>query len=319
MKSSAKQIILASAAAAAGGIALWLWRGAVILIAEGAFQNYGAFMIPLGITLASSCLFALAAILVVSPGVLYTSVVLAPATTFLVMPQTAPVAGAIGAAVLLVAFAARRIRREVEFSIAFSAGKILKAGLPIYFTALSVIIALFYYQQIAGREHPVDSVIPRAAVDLSVRALSGAFSDLQSIPHADSLITVDEFLAQNLEGQLKTQGIAPTATNKKEIAALVAEQRNELARRYGIPMKGGERLTDVLHRAITEKVQDLLGPYARFLPFLSAFAFFFALRTVSFPLYFGAVGLTALLIALLRRANMIISEKRSIEVERLTL
>ena len=144
-------------------------------------------------------------------------------------------------------------------------------------------------------------------------------SDLQGVPKADSALTVDEYLAQNIEGQLKSQGVSVNKLAKNGVAELVAEQRNALAKRYGIQIKGGERLVDVLHRTITEKVQELLGPYARFLPFLSALAFFFALRTLIFFLYFIAVGLTALLIALLRRATIIKSEKRQIDVEHLTL
>ena len=319
MKSSAKQYILSAVAAVAGIAALWAWRGAVLLIAAGSFESYGVFIAPAGSIILAACLFSLAALFIERAWLVYAGVAAVPAAAFFLMPQTLPVALAIAAGILLAVFAGRRIRREYTSSIAFSASKILKAGLPIYFTALSLVIALFYYQQIAGRERPAESIIPRAAVDLSLQALSGAVSDLRGIPHADSLITVDEFLAQNLESQLKTQGIAPNATTKKEIAALVAEQRNELAKRYGIRVRGGERLADVLHRTITEKMQELLGPYARFLPFLSALAFFFALRAFAFPLYFIVVALTALLITLLRASKIIKSEKRSIEVERLML
>jgi len=314
-----KQIVLTVIAAAVGIGALWAWRGAVLLIAMGSFKSYGEFIAPAGSIILAASLFSLTALFVEPAWLVYAGVAVAPAATFFFIPQILPITLAIIAAILLAVFAGRRVRREYAFSISFSASKTLKAGLPIYFTAISLIIALFYYQDIIGRDHPAETVIPRAAIELSLRVLSGAVSDLRGIPTADSLMTVDEFLAQNLTSQLKTQGIAPNAATKKEIAALVAEQRNELAKRYGIRVQGGERLADVLHRTITEKMQELLGPYARFLPFLSALAFFFALRAFAFPLYFIVVGLTALLIAFLRASKIIKSEKRSIEVERLTL
>jgi len=319
MKSPLKHIILTVVAVAAGIAALWAWYGAIFLIAAGSFKSYAEFIIPVGLVVLAASLFSLAALFIEPVWLLFVGAALVPAAAFFFIPQTLPMAGAVTASILLAVFAGRRIRNEYAFSIAFSTGKTLKAGLPIYFTALSLIMAIFYYQQIVGQEHPAENIIPRAAIDLSLRVLAGAVSDLHGIPPADSVMTVDEFLAQNLEGQLKTQGIAATAANKKEIATLVAEQRNELAKRYGIRIQGGERLADVLHRTITEKVQELLGPYAQFLPFLSALAFFFALRTLSFPLYFIVVGLTALLITLLRTTTIIKSEKRSIEVERLTL
>ncbi|MFY9462899.1 MAG: hypothetical protein WAP52_01800 [Candidatus Sungiibacteriota bacterium] len=319
MRSSVKQFLLAAAAVAAGISALWVWRGAVLLIAAGSFQNYGVFIAPAGLIVLAACLFSLVALFVESARPAYIVTAAVPATTFFLMPQTLPVSLAIAAAMLIILLATQRIRSEYALSIGFSVSKTLKAGLPIYFTALSLVITLFYYQQIAERERPAENIIPRGAVDLSLRVLSGAVSDLRGIPPTNSLMTVDEFLAQNLESQLKMQGISSRAITQKEIAQLIAEQRNELAKRYGIQMKGGERLADVLHRTITGKVEELLGPYARFLPFLSALAFFLALRTFAFPLYFIVVGFTALLIVLLRAATIIKSEKRSIEVERLTL
>ncbi len=319
MTFSIKHTILAVLATAVGILALWAWRGAVFLIAAGSFKSYGEFIIPAGTIILAACLFSLASLFVDSARLLYGGTAAVPAAAFFLMPQTLPVAGTIATAILLAVFAGRRIRSEYGSSITFSASKTLKAGVPIYFTALSLVIALFYYQNIIGRDRPAENIIPRAAIDLSLRALSGAVSDLRGIPPTDSLMTVDEFLARNLESQLQAQGGSPRAAPQKEIAQLVAEQRNELAKRYGIEVKGGERLADFLHRTITEKVRELLGPYARFLPFLSALAFFFALRTFAFPLYFIVVGLTALLIALLRAATIIKSEKRSIEVERLIL
>lgn len=319
MKPFIKESIFAVLAAASGVLAFAAWERTVAVIAAGSLQGYSAFILPVGLLLLAACLFSLASLFISNAWLIGAAVILPFAAAPLLVPRAALIFGACGASVLLALFAAWRMRSEHKFSITFGASKMLKAGLPIYFTAVAIVISLFYYQHITDQERAVSGVIPRAAVELSLQFLSGAVSDLQGAPKADSALTVDEFLAQNLAGQLKSQGVAMGKLPQKEIAELVAGQRNELAKRYGIQMRGGERLVDVLHRAITEKVQELLGPYARFLPFLSALAFFFALRTLIFFLYFIAVGLTALLIVLLRAATIIKSETRSIEVERLTL
>lgn len=319
MKLLIKESLLALVGAAGGILAFATLERAVQLIATGLLQDYSAFLLPAGALLFAACFFSLVSLFVVSLWVMGAAILLPFAAAPLLMSLAAPSVGACIASGLLALYAGWRMRREHQFSITFSTSKMLKAGLPIYFTTVSIVVSLFYYQQITDQEHAVTGVIPRAAVELSLRFLSGAVSDLEGAPKADSALTVDEFLAQNLEGQLKSQGVAMKKLPKQEVAELVAEQRNELAKRYGIQIKGGERLADVLHRTITEKVQELLGPYARFLPFLSALAFFFAFRTLTFFLYFVVVLVTALLIALARAATIIKSEKRQIEVEHLTL
>ena len=75
----------------------------------------------------------------------------------------------------------------------------------------------------------------------------------------------------------------------------------------------------MLNRAIIERLEDLLGPFVQYLPLLSAFAFFFAFKALTFPLYFMSVALTAGLIRALRMATIITIESQQIEVERLTL
>lgn len=318
MSSTLKESALAVLAAAAGVISFWVWYGAIPAIAASAFQNYRAFIAP-GIMLAvAACLFALAAIFTRSRIIRYAGIAVIFGASLRFLAPDGTTAAALGAAFLLACFASRRIRTEYERSIAFSTSQFLKAGLPAYFTAVSLVMTLFYYQEISV-QNPAASIVPSAAVDLSLRFLSGAVTDLGAIPQADSLMTVDQFLSQNLEAQLKKEGTSLRALPQQQLAELIAEQRNELARRYGIQIRGGERLTDVLHRTITTKVNEILGPYARFLPFLSALAFFFALRFLTFFVFFVVVVATALLITALHGLNIIRSETQEIQVERLIL
>lgn len=315
----AKESGLAALASALTIAVFWVWRDEVPLIAAGAFENYRSFIVPAISLGVGACVFSLASIFVSWRSVRYGFAALPFLAAMMFFPPNTAMAGICAAAALLGIFAARRMRAEYESSLAFSTSKILKAGLPIYFTAASLIIALFYYQEVSVKNNIASTVVPRAAVDLSLRFLTGAVSDLQGIPDANSLMTVDEFLAQNLEGQLKEQGTSLKSLPQRQIAEIIAGQRNELAKRYGIQVKGGERLADVLHRTITSKVEEILGPYARFLPFISGLTFFFALRVLTFPLYFIVVTAVALLITFLHAVKIIKSEKKQIEVERLIL
>lgn len=319
MKTIVKESAVAVLASVLSIVVFWIWRREIPLIAEGAFENYRSFIIPAAALTAGACVFSLASIFVSLRWMRYGFAALPFLIAMMFFPPNAAIAGLCAAAALLGVFAARRMHAEYTSSLAFSTSKILKHGLPIYFTALSLVIALLYYQEISLKNNLASTVVPRAAVDLSLRFLTGAVSDLQGIPDADSVMTVDQFLSQNLEGQLKEQGTSFKTLSQREIATLIADQRNELAKRYGIQIKGGERLADVLHRTITSKVEEILGPYARFLPFLSGLTFFLALRMLTFPLYFIVVTIVALLITFLHGVKIIKSEKQQIEVERLIL
>jgi len=319
MNTTIKESSFAVLASAFSIAVFWIWRSEVPLIAAGAFENYRSFIVPAIILGIGACVFSLASIFVSRRSMRYAFAALPFLASMMFFPPQAAMAGVCAAAALLGVFAARRMRAEYESSLAFSTSKILKAGLPIYFTAISLVVALLYYQAVSAQNNIVSSIVPRAAVDLSLRFLTGAVSDLQGTADANSLMTVDEFLAQNLEGQLKEQGTSLKSISQRQIAEIIADQRNELAKRYGIQVKGGERLADVLHRTITTKVGEILGPYARFLPFLSALTFFFALRVLTFPLYFIVVVIVALLITFLHAVKIIKSEKKQIEVERLIL
>ena len=315
----AKECMLALIAIAFSILNFWSWYRAIPLIAGGSFRDYTVLLSPAATLVGSACLFSLSAIFVSSRWLMYGASLLAGLAALVFIPWSVPLFGACIASSLLALFAGRRMSREYASSITFSTSKILKAGLPIYFTAACVAISLFYYQEISNQERTTASIVPRSAVELSLTFLSGAVSDLGGIRDANSALTVDEFLSRSLATQIGSQGKNARKIPQKEIAELMVNQRNQLARRYGIHVNGNERLVDVLHRTITAKVEELLGPYARFLPFLSSLAFFFALRTLTFALYFVAVVITALLITILRRATILKNEQREITVERLTL
>lgn len=322
MKSATKETIASAFSAVATILVFLFWKRAVPFVAAGSFSDYGLFVAPMLVLVLSASLFAVAASFVRIRPILRAGVAGSFAAGVFLIPDAAGSWPArlsgVGAAALLALFAARRIHQEYLFSLDFSIAKILKAGLPIYFTAIALVVSVLYYGTVTDREKAISSVIPRGAVELGIRALSGAVGDLDKIPGEDPVITVDEFLAGNLRRQMGEQGVPENAANTREVAELLAQQRNELARRYGIPIQGGERLSDVLHRTITARVQDLLGPYARFLPVLSAAAFFFAFKAFTFPLYFASLILTALLIKLLAALSIVKRTQETVAVERMS-
>jgi hypothetical protein len=162
-------------------------------------------------------------------------------------------------------------------------------------------------------------VIPRPVSDLAIRAFSRPLKETTGIAEIDPELTVDEVLKMSIRAKFKKEGVLLPRGTERGFTELVAHQRDQLAKQYGIELTGNERIGDVLNRAIIDRLQEILGPYAEFLPFISALAFFFAFKAFTFPLYFLTVLCVSLLIKFLRALTIIKSEIRQIEVERLTL
>ena len=318
-KALTKEIVLAICTAAAGVLAFGLWKETLPVINVGILQNYTQFFAPTAALLAAASLFALGAILIDTKWLLYAASGTAVGAPFLLSSASATAAVMLPGSVLLAIFAARRIRKEHLLSLGFSASKILKAGLPLFFTISSLIVSVFYFATLDDPQKAASAVIPRPVSDLAIRVLAEPLKRATGLPEIDPNLTIDEILASSVRAEFQSRGAGLTPASERGLTELLAHQRDQLAKEYGIPLRGSERVGDVLNQAIIDRLQEILGPYAEFLPFISALAFFFAFKAFTFPLYFLTVFSTALLIKSLRALTIVKSETRQIEVQHLTL
>ncbi len=305
--------------AAAGVFAFWLWKETVPVLAAGILQNYGQFLAPTAALLAAASFFALGAILIDTRWLLYGAGGAAVGIPLLLSRASASAAALFGASALLVVFAGRRIRKDHVLSLGFSTSKILKAGLPLFFTASSIVVSLFYFQTLEDQNKAASAILPRPVTDLMIRVLSGPIRESTGLPEISPDQTIDELLTLSIRARLQSEGVSLDSDAEKGLTQLLAHQRDQLGKQYGVRLEGDEHLGEVLNRAIIARLQDLLGPYVEYLPAISALAFFFAFKAFTFPLYFLSVASTAGLIRLLRWVKIVTSRKQEIEVERLTL
>ncbi len=319
MTSFIKEAILAFLIVAAAIFAFWLWKETMPVLTAGILHNYQQFIAPIVALIAAASLFSMGAIFIDTKWLLYLASGVAVGAPFLLSSASTGAYVLLPGSILLTIFAARRIRKEHVLSIGFSTSKVLKAGLPLFFTAASLVASWFYLQTLTDQNKAVSALIPRPVSDLMIRVLAQPLKEATGLPDINPDITIDELLTMSVETQLEAQGVSLTAGTERGLSELLAHQRDQLARQYGIPLEGSERLGEVLNRAIIERLEDLLGPFVQYLPLLSAFAFFFAFKALTFPLYFMSVALTAGLIRALRMATIITIESQQIEVERLTL
>lgn len=319
MPALARESILAFVTAAVSVLAFWLWKETLPVINVGILQNYTQFFAPTAALLAAASLFALCAILIDTKWLLYAASAASAGGPILLSSASPTAASALAGSVSLAIFAARRIRKEHLLSLGFSTSKILKAGLPLFFTVASLIVSVFYFVGLDDPQKAASAVIPRTVSDLAIRAFSGPLKQATGFAEIDPDMTVDELLKAGVREKFKAEGVLLSRGTERGLTEVLAHQRDQLAKQYGIELTGNERIGDVLNRAIIDRLQEILGPYAEFLPFISALAFFFAFKAFTFPLYFLTVLVIHLLIKSLRALTIIKSETRQIEVEHLTL
>ena len=309
-----KEFILGILAAASSIAVFWLWSNTAPFIVDGKFGEYENFIAPVAGLIAAAALFSLTALFIKNKWIVYPAAAISVGAPYFFVSATNTVVGVLLASILLAIYAVARIRAEGEHSLGFSASKFLKAGLPLYFTVASIIISTFIFSEIGEDENKAfAALLPRSALKTAV----GPVQSLIGLPDVKPNATVDEALMGLIISQLKSQGIENIS--KTELTRLVASQRAELSKNFGLKLSGQERLSDILYEFVSVRFRELLGPYKIYLPYASAGAFFLAFKMFTYPLYYLTLLITFLLIKLMLAVNILRREMQKVEVERLTL
>lgn len=299
-------------------LVFWFWFKTAPFIAAGEFQNYWSFLIPLaGLVLAAS-FFTLMAVFVENPLLIFGTAFLGSGIPyFFVQANTTIIILFLGS--LFLSFSAvYRVRQEFNLSLGFNLSRIAKSGLPIYFTISSLIISVFYFVNIK-EEKNISAILPKPALSFALKKLSGPLESLSGLPDLNPDATIDEVLFKLAEKQLTEQGINLSKFPRKDMLQVIASQRQEFAKNLGIELDGQEKVGDVFYRAVSQRIENLLGPYKEYLPVASAVAFFLAFKTLTFPLYYLAFICVYFLIKIMIAVKLLTKELKKIEVQKITL
>src|SRR3989338_3881826 len=314
MQINLKELILAVFFAGLFLAAIWFWRGAMPLIIAGEFNNYKNLLPPLASLFLSGIFFTFSALFIKEEKIVYIlSAIVTIIPLFLLPFPTTAYYAVFGVSVLLMFLAIHRIRIEYNQSAGFSLTRVAKAGLPLYFTVLSLIAAIFYLS-VVDEEKAISSIFPQSGLSFLLKKFSGPISNLTGLPEISPDASVDEILTGIVSEGLAKQGISPGKVSKAEFNQILSTQRKELAEQYGLKVTGREKVLDVFYPAIIERIYDLLGPYRVYLPAASAVAFFFAFKTLTFPLYYVLLITIFLLIKFLVLVKILKEEKIEIGV-----
>ncbi|MBI3421039.1 MAG: hypothetical protein HY006_03165 [Candidatus Sungbacteria bacterium] len=294
---------------------LW-WYRVMPLVTAGEFQKYQQFIPPVLLLVLCVLLFSFGA-LFGSRGV-YVPMLATLAAPFLFVPQSMIARGLGIGAVLLVLFALHRIYQETNLSLGFSTSKSLRTGLPLYFTALALLITVFFLNHV-NEETALSSLLPKPLFNTTLRILAKPLASSFGLPSLDSTKTIDETLDEIVKSQLESEHIAISAIPAKELVKLITTQRNELASNFNLQLTGKEKIEDVFYTAISSRLEDLVGPYRGYIPAASAIAFFFAFKAFTFPLYFVTLISAVFMVKFLLLIGVLRREKQTIDVERIVL
>lgn len=309
-----KEIVLGVSLVALHVLVFWLWQRAMPLIVGHAHDQYTPFILAFCGLILAAVVFSLAVLLIKKKEVVYTVVAAALIAPFMYVPASLSALALLAVCVLLGLFAARRMHTEFAFSVGFSVSRIFRAGLPYYFTALALILSLYYFIEL-GHVQSVSDVLPESAFRITFQVLGGPLKAVTGL-NLRTNATVDDFLEDIIKDQIKKQGLPLSEVPPSELKRLIAMQRDELAARYHAKLTGKENLSDAFRTTIAERIGDILGPYQAYLPYASTIAFFLGVKTLTLPLYFITLGLTFLLIKLLIWGKIIALKKIEIEIER---
>ena len=304
-------------------LTFWFWFKATPLIAAGEFQNYFSLITPLAGLVLAAALFLLTAIFVENPWLVFGLTMLGSGVPYLFIPANTTIIILFFASLALAFSAIYRTRKEFNLSLGFSLSKIARAGLPIYFTISSLIISVFYFTNIR-EEKNISALLPKSALNFTLKKLPGSIESLSGLPTGffellNPEATVDEALLKLIEKRLKDQNIDVSKLSHQELLQAVSSQREEFTKILEIKLEGQEKVGDVFYDMISQRIEKLFGPYKKYLPAVSAFAFFLAFKTFTLPLYYLTYLFTFLLLKIMTLSKIVTKETKQIEVEKLTL
>ena len=197
--------------------------------------------------------------------------------------------------ILLLAFwgAVSRIKKEEGIQVSLDFWRIWKRGLPILITALCLLIALVYYFSPELMNNK----------EIKIKVSEGLFNAI--------LKPIEGLIKEKLP-----QGIDLDSEVNKMLSS---DQKKDLERQFGIKIGDKDTGRGVLYKLVDFQLNNITGPYKKFIPFGLAVGLFITLKIISI-LYVAIVIISSwLVLKILIALKFAKLEKIQKEVEKLKL
>lgn len=303
-----------------------LLERSISLLSQGELTNSKEVILVILLLVISAVAFSLSALLVRSIYITGAGLIGGITLTFIILPNFLRLIPGYILGVSLASAALVQIKREVSRSTGFYLSHLLKSGLPLYLTAISVIAATNYAAYIS-KEKPLGTMLPRSALNYVLNWVSGekqqgglgfgAFDPNKTLEQALYELSQEEITA-TIRDELGTNSIEATIY-KEQIEKMVAERKASLSKEIGVALSGKEKIADVVRLLASKKLEQILGSYAQYLPFVSVIAFFLAFKALTFPLYYMTILIVFLLVRLMLLLNILVKRSKTITVNTVSL
>jgi len=224
------------------------------------------------------------------------------------------------------------VKKELEKGVQINFYYVVRHALKFFVTAICIVVAFSYYFSL-DRENAAFGRIEKNSlareIDWGLKAAQHIVSDdrRKMIDEITSGVTVDEYLAQNqpkpeveFDNMLNPGEIPPEyagfvdidsvsqSLNQKIQEESLKRSKEEVSKRLGIPVSGGEKVKDIIVEYIDKSQNDFFEKSAGIrthLPIIMALALFLTARVLAtiVDLFLGLVILG--LIKLFRKSGVI--------------
>jgi len=286
-----KEIILGAAVVLSGVFCWWFIRYVFYVggLTAGCWIWGGILFILFGIVL------CLAMLLIKNKVILFGSMGLTSALFFIFFHDE-PFWYLIVLILLFLAFVAatRKIKKEEEAQVSLNFWRIWKRGLPLFITALILVIAITYYFSPEPKKFQQKEIyISRSEFDLVLKPLEGLISE--RLP--EEIVNLDA----------------------EAVRSLSTEQIKDLENQYNVEIKKGDTVKDVLYKLVNFQLNSVSGPYKKFIPFGLALGLFITLKIASILYVAIVIMLSWLVLRILIVVKFIKFEKVQKKVETVKL
>ncbi len=201
-----KEVVLGILTVAFSIAVFWLWQRAVPFIATEEFGKAGIFIYSAAALILGGSFFGMAALFIRNTRLAYAVAAVSVGSAYFFLDATRAVLIAAAASVLIAIWAVWRVRKENELSLGFDIGKLLKSGLPAYFTAVSIAISFFYFSAL-DEERAFAALLPRQAIEFTLKNFSGPLEYLTGLSLLRPEATAHELLEEGVLSHIIAEGI----------------------------------------------------------------------------------------------------------------
>jgi len=207
---------------------------------------------------------------------------------------------------LTILFGYTRVRREQKNLIPFWYSRLIRKGMPIFFTGVAFTLALFYNTSPTGRISEVPQ-IPNNIINAALIPIEyGLRASIPDFKRDMKISEVEELGARELPRVINAPPQLTSRLVKDYFDKLPAPEREKT-------------VTEFLTMFINAQLQATILPYKQLLPFIYLFGLFLVFRALATPFMWIAIGLGWGVMKILLRLNKLTLRKVQVEREELVL